>query len=132
MNIHVEEASPSTGDQFRADSSGTDRNRYQSPPVFALEIFEPALAGTYAIDEVAHLAGMPRRMILVCWKQGLIAGFVDPVDGGYRFGSEAIRTLRRVEALREVCGFNVVGLKLMFELTREVERLRERVRHHAP
>jgi hypothetical protein len=94
----------------------------------ALQLFEPDQNIIYAIDDAAHLAGMTRHMILVCCKHGLVAALVDPAYGGYLFDYEAIQTLRRIEVLREVCGFNVVGLKLTLDLTREVERLREMMR----
>jgi DNA-binding transcriptional MerR regulator len=40
-----------------------------------------------------------RRTILVYCKHGLLTPVVDPVDNGYYFNDEAIRMLRRIEAL---------------------------------
>jgi DNA-binding transcriptional MerR regulator len=53
---------------------------------------------------------------------------VDPGCGGYYFNDEAIRILRRIEYLRNVCGINLSGIKMILDLVNEAERLRAEVR----
>jgi DNA-binding transcriptional MerR regulator len=50
---------------------------------------------------------------------------MDHACSGWYFNDEAIRILRRIDYLRTACGLNLRGIKLMLELSREVERLRE-------
>jgi hypothetical protein len=52
---------------------------------------------------------------------------MDPACSGWYFKDEAIRILRRIEYLRTACSLNLIGIKLMLELSREVERLREKL-----
>jgi MerR family transcriptional regulator/heat shock protein HspR len=40
------------------------------------------------------------------------------------FDDEALRALRRIEHLRETCGVNETGLRLMMKLMDELDRLR--------
>jgi DNA-binding transcriptional MerR regulator len=90
----------------------------------AVQLFEPALDAVYTIEAVEHLVHVPRQMIAVYCKHGLLSPVVDPACGGYYFNDEAIRTLRRIEYLRADCGINLVGIKLILRLTNEVESLR--------
>jgi DNA-binding transcriptional MerR regulator len=90
----------------------------------ALQLFEPDLHTVYTIEAVEHLVNVPRRMIALYCKHGLISSVVDPACGGYYFNDEAIRTLRRIEYLRTDCGVDLAGIKLILELAAEVERLR--------
>src|SRR5712671_3360497 len=90
----------------------------------AVQLFEPALDAVYTIEAVEHLVRVPRRMIAVYCKHGLLSPVVDPAFGGYYFNDEAIRTLRRIEYLRADCGINLGGIKMILRLTNEVESLR--------
>jgi DNA-binding transcriptional MerR regulator len=74
---------------------------------------------------VASLAHLPRHQIAVYFKYGLVSPAVDPTDIGWWFNDEAIRTLRRIEYLRDGCGINLTGIKLIMQLTKEVEFLRQ-------
>ncbi len=94
----------------------------------ALQLFEPDSHAVYTIETAAHLVHLPRRMILVYCKHGLISPVVDLECGGYYFNDEAIRNLRRIEYLRTVCGINLVGIKMILRLMNEAERLRAEVR----
>jgi hypothetical protein len=49
--------------------------------------------------------------------------------GGYSFDREGIRALRRIEALRNVCGDDFAGIKLILELTNALERMRAEMRN---
>ena len=99
-----------------------------SEPRLALEVFEPAPGSIYTIEQAAHLAGIPRRAIAVCFRHGLVEPALDPDLEGWYFDDEAIRTLRQIERLRESMGMSLSGVKLVLELTQEVERLRQEVR----
>jgi DNA-binding transcriptional MerR regulator len=91
----------------------------------ALQPFEPAANSVYPIETVATFAQVPRRHIAVYFKYGLVSPAIDPMYGGWWFNDEAIRTLRRIEYLRGGCGINLTGIKLIMELTKEVELLRQ-------
>jgi DNA-binding transcriptional MerR regulator len=94
-------------------------------PVTALQLFEPDASAVYTLDAVANLTQVPRRLIVVYFKHGLVSPVMDPACSGWYFNDEAIRILRRIEYLRTACGLNLVGIKLIMDLVKEVERLRE-------
>jgi DNA-binding transcriptional MerR regulator len=91
----------------------------------ALQLFEPDARVVYTLDAVASLTQLPRRLIVVYCKHGLVSPVMDPACSGWYFNDEAIRILRRIEYLRTACGLNLAGLKLIMDLVGEVERLRE-------
>jgi DNA-binding transcriptional MerR regulator len=95
-------------------------------PDQALQRFTPPPDATYSIDVAAHLAQIPRHLILVCVKHGLVEPLHDPEYGGYYFDAEAIRTLQRVAYLHGQCGVNIAGIRMILGLVDEVQRLRER------
>jgi hypothetical protein len=75
-----------------------------SPPSMAMELFQPKPNVLYSLDETAHLAGIPRRSILIYCRAGLIQPVVQPPYGVMEFTEEAIYTMRRIEHLRTVHG----------------------------
>jgi DNA-binding transcriptional MerR regulator len=97
-------------------------------PIRVLQLFEPDARAIYAIETAANLAQVPRRLIAVYYKHGLVSPVVDPACGGWYFNDEAIRILRRIEYLRTACGINLDGIKLTISLMNEVERLRDEIR----
>ena len=99
-----------------------------NPPSLAIELFQPKPNVLYGIDETAHLAGVPRRSILIYCRAGLIRPVVQPPYGVMKFTEEAIYTIRRIEYLRTVHGLDLAWLKTMFDLLDEVERLRAELR----
>ncbi len=74
------------------------------------------------------LVQVPRRHIVVYFKYGLVSPVIDPAYSGWEFDDEAIRTLRRIEHLRVDCGINLTGVKLIMDLSKEVDLLRQTVR----
>ena len=78
----------------------------------------------YSIDDAAHLARVPRHLILVCCKHGLISPHIDPVDGRYLFDEAGIRTLQRIGYLHTDCGVNLTGIRIILGLMDEMERLK--------
>jgi DNA-binding transcriptional MerR regulator len=100
--------------------------------VHTVQLFEPDPGTAYTIEAVGHIAGVPRRVILVYCKHGLLAPVVDPEYGGFYFDDEAIRTLRRIEYLHNTCGINLEGIKMILHLINEVEWMRSELRFLRP
>ena len=94
----------------------------------ALQLFEPPTDAVYTIEATAHLVDMSRRTILVYCKHGLVSPAMEPADSGYYFDSNGIRALRRIDALRTLCGDDLIGIKMILDLMNEVERLHSEVR----
>jgi DNA-binding transcriptional MerR regulator len=97
-------------------------------PSRAIQLFEPPEDAIYTIDATAHLVGVPRRTILVYCKHQLLSPVINGRDGGYCFDRDGVRALRRIEALRAVCGDDLSGIKIIIDLTKELERLHSVVR----
>ncbi len=97
-------------------------------PISALQLFNPAPETTYSIEEAARLAQVPRRLIAVYSRYGLVYPAADPDLGGWYFDDEGIRTLRQIERLRSSLGMSLMTVKLVLDLGHEVERLRREVR----
>jgi DNA-binding transcriptional MerR regulator len=94
----------------------------------ALQPFEPMVEDVYSIETVVHITQTPRHQIAVYCRHGLISPVTAPGREGWWFDHEAIRVLRRIECLRVDYDMNLAGLRVISELFREVERLREEVR----
>jgi DNA-binding transcriptional MerR regulator len=94
-------------------------------PRTALQLFEPDPRAVYALEAAASLTRLPRRLIVIYCKHGLVSPVMDPACSGWYFNDEAIRILRHIEYLRNSCGVNLAGIRLIMDLAREVEKLRE-------
>ena len=94
----------------------------------ALQLFEPEANTVYSIEAAGHIAQVPRRTILVYCKHGLVSPVSNPHRNGYYFNEEGIRTLRHIEYLRANHGINIIGIKIMLHLMKEMEYMRSRVR----
>jgi DNA-binding transcriptional MerR regulator len=94
-------------------------------PMTTLQLFEPDARTVYTLEAAASLTQLSRRLIAVYFRHGLVSPVMDPACGGWYFNDEAIRILRRIEYLRTACGLNIAGIKLIMDLAREVEQLRE-------
>ena len=88
-----------------------------------LQLFDPPADAVYTIEAAAQLAGVPRRTILVYCKHRLLSPLLDIGVEGYSFDGDGIRSLRRIEALRTVCGDDFAGIRIILDLTKELERL---------
>ena len=106
----------------------TKRVDPDTPPPFALNLFQPKPNVLYSLDAAAHLAGVPRRSILIYCRADIIRPVFQPPYGEMKFTEEAIRTVRRIEPLRTVHNIDVAWLKTMLDLLDEVERLRAELR----
>ena len=100
------------------------------PSALALELFQPHPNSLYTLDAIAHLAGVPRRSILIFCRAGLLRPVFQPPYGIMAFTEEAIYTVRRIEEVRTVHGTDVTWIKTMFALLDEVDRLRAEVRFY--
>jgi hypothetical protein len=100
----------------------------QPRPSSALQVFEPAPEEVYPIEIVAHLTHTPRHLIAVYCRHGLIAPVSPPESEGWWFDDNAIYELRRLGSLRAEYGLEPTALRLLIEMHRELDRLREEVR----
>jgi len=81
----------------------------------------PDSSAGYTLEILAEITGVSTQTILQYQEHGIIR----PVSGGDpQFDDEAVRSLRRIEHLRDTCELNLTGLKLLASLLEEVEQLR--------
>lgn len=74
---------------------------------------------TYSLEILAEATGVSTQMIVQYQQSGMISDHLD---------DDTLRTLRRLEHLRENCEMNLKGLKLLTQLLDEVEQLRQELR----
>lgn len=91
---------------------------------YAVVLFQPRPDVFYGLEATAHLAGIPRRSLLLCCRAGLVHPVAQPPYGVMGFTDEMIQALRRIEHLRTVHGLSLGWIKTMFGLRDEVTRLR--------
>jgi hypothetical protein len=94
----------------------------------ALELFQPKPNILYSLDVAAHIAGVPRRSILLYCRAGLVKTVFQPPHGIMAFTEEAIHKVRRIEHIRSMHAPDLTLLKTLFDLFDEVERLRVELR----
>jgi DNA-binding transcriptional MerR regulator len=93
-----------------------------------IQLFEPSSDAVYTVEEAAHFADVPPRTILVYCRHRLLLPVINVSDRSYSFDCESIRSLRRIETLRTICGNDFAGIKIILDLTNELEYLRSEVR----
>src|SRR3984893_3595090 len=93
-----------------------------------IQLFDPPPDAVYTIEATSHLVNVSRRTILVYCKHHLLSPARTTADHGYYFDGDAIRGLRRIEALRTVCGDDFAGIKIILDLTAALERLQSDLR----
>ena len=94
-------------------------------PAHEIELFDPPSDAIYTIEATAHLVDVPRRTIMVYCKHRLLSPAL--TEHGYYFDRRGIRALRRIEALRPICGDDLAGIKIILDLTDALERLHSEV-----
>jgi len=94
----------------------------------AIQLFEPPADAVYTIDATSRMVGIPRRIIVIYCKHKLLSPAFDTGDPGYYFDGDGIRALRRIEALRSVCGDHFASIKIILDQTAALERLRSDIR----
>jgi len=92
-----------------------------------IQLFEPPTDAVHSIEAAARLVDLPRRTILVYCKHRLLSPVID-ANGGYSFDRNGIRALRRIEALRPICGRDLAGIKIILDLTDALERSQVKVK----
>jgi DNA-binding transcriptional MerR regulator len=97
-------------------------------PSHEIQLFEPPPGAVYTIEATSRLVNVSRRTILVYCKHRLLSPATGTADYGYYFDRDAIYALRRIEALRTVCGEDFAGIRIILELTAALERLRSDIR----
>ncbi len=97
-------------------------------PTVALMLFQPQPNVFYSLEATAHLAGVPRRSILIYCRAGLVHPVAQPPYGVLEFTEEAIYAVRRIENMRTVHGLSLPWIKTIFALLDDVERLQAEVR----
>jgi DNA-binding transcriptional MerR regulator len=93
-----------------------------------IQLFEPPADAVYTIEATLRMVDTLQRTILVYCKHKLLSPALDEVDHGYYFDRDGIRVLRRIEALRSVCGNDFAGIKIILDLTATLKRLRSDIR----
>jgi DNA-binding transcriptional MerR regulator len=91
---------------------------------YSLQLFAPQPGALFPIATAAQLAHMPRHIVLVCCRRGLVTPHLDPEYGGLYFDHDALRTLQRIEYLRTSCAVNLPGIEIILKLMTDVEQLR--------
>ena len=93
-----------------------------------IQLFEPPADAFYTIEATSRIVDVPRRRILVYCKYHLLSPATNTTGHGYYFDRDGIRVLRRIEALRAVCGDDFAGIRIILDLTASLERLRSDIR----
>ena len=94
----------------------------------AVQLFEPVPEAVYPIEAVVLITQLPRHLIAVYCRHGLIAPIAPPERAGWLFDGEAIRELRYLQQLRGELRLDWPALCVVVEMRREIERLKEKVR----
>jgi DNA-binding transcriptional MerR regulator len=92
------------------------------------QLKEPQPGSLYSLETVVHLTGVSRRSVLVYCKSGLIHSSGDTQQGEFSFDDEALYRIRCVERLRTIHGVNLAGIRMIFDLRRELDRLQNEMR----
>lgn len=106
----------------------TNQREPDGPACMSIEVFQPKPDVLYPLDVAAHLAGVPRRSLLVYCRCGLVRPVFQPPYGMMVFTEEAIHTARRMEHMRTTHAMDLPMLKTVFDLIDEVDRLRSELR----
>ena len=93
-----------------------------------IQLFEPPTNALLTIEATSRIVDVSRRRILLYCKYSLLSPATNTADHGYYFDRDTIRGLRRIEALRTVCGDDFAGIKMILDLTAALERLRSDIR----
>jgi hypothetical protein len=97
-------------------------------PCFAVVQYQPKPNVLYNLDAAAHIAGVPRRSILMYYRAGLVRSVFQQPYGVMSFTDEAIHAVRRIEQVRIVHRPDLPLLKTLCNLYEEVESLRAELR----
>jgi MerR family transcriptional regulator, heat shock protein HspR len=105
-----EDEAPKGGERAEQDRESEDRER-----------------GVYMISVAAELAGMHPQTLRIYEARGLITPKRSPKNTRL-YSQEDVERLQRIQELTGELGMNLAGVERAFELEREIERLRRRMR----
>jgi MerR family transcriptional regulator/heat shock protein HspR len=83
--------------------------------------------GVYMISVAAELAGMHPQTLRIYEARGLITPKRSPKNTRL-YSQDDVERLRRIQELTTELGMNLAGVEKVFELEREIERMRRRMR----
>lgn len=98
------------------------KNRPQKKP--------PAALPRRSLTRVLQSTGVSRAVLIAYCEYGIIPFTLEELQAR-GCDDDFIQTVRRIEFLREHHGINLAGIRIIAELMREVERLREELRFRA-
>jgi chaperone modulatory protein CbpM len=107
--------------------SGDDKPEPSDPQSTGAPELVP-IGGSYTIEALADLTRVPRRLIVLYQRHGLVVPASKSPDGDWYFDDQTIQVVRRIEYFRRTCGVNLAGVKLIMNLMDQVEHLRAEVR----
>lgn len=107
-----------------------EHNPASSQSSFALVLFQPEPNILYSLDAAAHLAGVPRRSLLIYCRAGLVQPVLQQPHGAMTFTDEGIYAVRRLEHLRAMHSNDLAWLNTIMDLENEVEHLRAELRFY--
>ena len=107
-----------------------EHNSVYCQSTFALMVYQPEPNILYSLDATAHLAGVPRRSLLVYCRAGLIQPVLQQPNGAMTFTDATIFAVRRFEHLRAMHRDDLAWIKSLMELQNEVEYLRDELRFY--
>lgn len=87
----------------------------------AIQLFEPETNVIYSIEVTERITHVPRRMIALYCRYGLVSPVGNPNSEGFYFNGNGIRILRRLESMRAVYGQNLADIKMVLSLLKEME-----------
>jgi hypothetical protein len=127
---------PRRAGSSRPRSRSSERSKeapQTAPPVsanaFALQLFAPDPAAIYSLETTSHLAGVPRRTILIYCKHKLVSPAYEPATCGYWFTAETIYALRQIHDLHcSRCRDELQSLVTIMALVDQIRRLRAEMR----
>lgn len=102
-----------------------DKETSTDGPNEELAPFQPEPGAVYSLEVTASQAGVSRRTLLIYWKHGMVRPKEQFPDEAPFFSDEAIQRIRRIEFLRKAHGANLASVKIILNLSQELERLRE-------
>lgn len=86
----------------------------------AIQLFEPEPNVIYSIEVTERITRVPRRLIAVYCKHGLVSPVGNPNREGFYFDGDGIRILRRLESMRAVYRRNLADIKMILSLLNEM------------
>src|SRR5258708_35847149 len=90
----------------------------------ALQLFEPDARALYTLEAAATLSQLPRRVIAVYCKYGLVSPVMDPACSGWYFDDDVIRILLRILYMGNGCCLYLHRIIFIVPLASDAEHLR--------